>query len=709
MFAAGSSDGIDAHKSAKVVDQENLDHSGSQKSPDTPDDTDQIARTARHAHHSQTDANPSEGGDKPRTVSAHIDVPASIAQVEASDEDTDNEGVGRVAASSSRISPQVTATQAQPAVTRFGDGFPDETMRKRPFDRDMLPLSGASEPDVRVSTTFIDSFFSELTRCGVTEAVVSDGPLCHPIVVKALEHFGDVYSIADERSAAFFALGLAKTTANPVVVICDGNASAANWVPAMMEASADHVPMIFLAANHLSIDGEAETFINIHAHVLSDVAKHSIVMPTLPSKEATEDIARQKALEACVQAHGLIPGARACAGGPVYIQFKVKDTMGVSMRTSKIPESSLPPTVVAGQGFAPRNAQGLFSILRRVRVIAMCGEGTCSSPMDADSLIEFAHRCNVPLLADSLSGLRNIDDPMVIDAYNEVMESNSVADPDVIIQMGQRPVSEEACRRLRTTNAFRIVVGMTGSVLGSSREIFVRSTPVVFAETMSSVKSKEAADEAYAKAWQEANRDQRTEIHTVRERDDIDDLELGYVDALVRLIPDESTLFCGSGSPVQMVDEVLERGEHRLDVLANHGLDGNAGTLSTAFGAAQCAQNTTVLLDANQFAQDMNALGLQIEMSAHSNRDQRAVPSIVVVCLDRDGRESAQPVIPHTDSGRMQRSGASIDLKHASLSMGASYRRVVSNHELRRVYPLFAHEPGIHVIDVRLPKNPPLF
>lgn len=610
--------------------------------------------------------------------------------------------------------PRVTASQlqptgAQPAVTHFGDGFPDEKMRLRPFDRDLLPLSGASEPDVRATTTFIDSFYSELVRCGVTEAVVSDGPLCHSLVVKALEHFGDAYAISDERSAAFFALGLAKTTANPVVVICDGNGDAANWIPAMLEASADHVPLIFIAANRPSIDGHTAAFVNTHAQLLREVAKYSIAMPVLPSKEASEDIGRQKALEACVQAHGLIPGARACAGGPVYIEFTLKDTMGVSMRSTKISESSLPPTVVAGQGFVPRNANGLFSILHRVRVVAFCGEGTCSSPTDADSIIEFAHRCNVPLLADSLSGLRNIDDPMIIDAYNAVLESNSVANPDVIIQMGQRPVSEEACRRLRSTNAFRIVVGMTGSVLGSSREIFVRSTPVVFAATMASVQAKEAADEAYAKAWQKANQEQRIELHGVRERDDINDLELGYVDTLAKLIPDDSTLFCGSGTPLQMMDEMLERGEHRLDVLANHGLDGQSGTLSTAFGAAQCSAHTTVLLDANQFAQDMNAIAIQLEISARANRDKKPVPSIVVVCLDRDDRVSSLPAVPHTDSGRMNDSGACIDLKHVCIGMGASYRHVMTNHELHRVYPVFAHEPGVHVIDIRLPKNPPLF
>lgn len=605
--------------------------------------------------------------------------------------------------------PHITTTQIQPVVTHFGDGFTDASARKRPFDRDMLPMSGASEPDVRASTVFLDAFFSELVRCGVTEAVVSDGDLCHSLNVKALEYFGDVYAIDDERSAAYFALGLAKTTANPVVVICDGNASMANWAPAMLEASADYVPLIFISANRPSFDGRAETFINAHAQMLRNLAKHSMVMPTLPSKEASEDIARQKALEACVQAHGLIPGARACSGGPVYIQFKLKETMGVSMRSSKISESSLPPTVVAGQGFVDRNAQGLFSILHRVRVVAICGEGTCSSPTDADSLVEFAHRCHVPLLADALSGLRNIDDPMIIDAYHEVLESNSVSDPDVIIQMGQRPVSEEACRLLRTTNAFRIVVGMTGSPLGTSREIFVRSTPVVFAETMSGIQSNDAADEAYAKAWQEANREQRINIHTVRERDDIDDLEMGYADTLARLIPDESTLFCGAGAPMHMMDEVLERGEHRLDVLSNHGLDGNTGTLATAFGAAQCAQYTTVFLDANQFADDMNALQIQLEMNARANRDQRNVPSIVVVCLDRDNRSKPLPIVPHTDSGRMQDAGACIDFKHICLGMGAAYRRISNNHELRRVYPLFAHDEGIHVIDIRLPKNPPLF
>ena len=58
-----------------------------------------------------------------------------------------------------------------------------------------------------------------------------------------------MYRQVDERSAAFFALGLAKATAKPVVLLCTSGTAAANYFPAIVEASYARVPLIIITAD----------------------------------------------------------------------------------------------------------------------------------------------------------------------------------------------------------------------------------------------------------------------------------------------------------------------------------------------------------------------------------------------------------------------------------------------------------------------------
>src|SRR4051795_9234895 len=94
------------------------------------------------------------------------------------------------------------------------------------------------------------AFVDELARCGVRYACTSPGSRSTPLVLTlARESRIKSFSHVDERSAGFFALGAAKASNTPVAVACTSGTAAANYLPAVVEASEARVPLIVLTAD----------------------------------------------------------------------------------------------------------------------------------------------------------------------------------------------------------------------------------------------------------------------------------------------------------------------------------------------------------------------------------------------------------------------------------------------------------------------------
>src|SRR3954452_4561860 len=111
---------------------------------------------------------------------------------------------------------------------------------------------GATARMIPINRTYapLQAFVDELARCGMTHAVTSPGSRNAPL---ALSLAGDTriraVSVLDERSAGFFALGMAKATGRPVAVTCTSGSAAANLLPAVVEAHEARVPLIVMTAD----------------------------------------------------------------------------------------------------------------------------------------------------------------------------------------------------------------------------------------------------------------------------------------------------------------------------------------------------------------------------------------------------------------------------------------------------------------------------
>lgn len=108
------------------------------------------------------------------------------------------------------------------------------------------PAGAATHPNHVFAATFVDG----LVRAGVGDACVSPGSRSAPIAIALARHPGmRLYMQVDERSGSFFALGLAKATRRPVVLLCTSGTAAAEFHPAVVEAFYSQTPLIVLTAD----------------------------------------------------------------------------------------------------------------------------------------------------------------------------------------------------------------------------------------------------------------------------------------------------------------------------------------------------------------------------------------------------------------------------------------------------------------------------
>ena len=90
----------------------------------------------------------------------------------------------------------------------------------------------------------------ELIRCGVHIFCISPGSRSTPLTAAACRHpAAQTKLFIDERASAYFALGFSKTTQSPSVLICTSGTAAANYLPAITEASVEHIPLIIMTAD----------------------------------------------------------------------------------------------------------------------------------------------------------------------------------------------------------------------------------------------------------------------------------------------------------------------------------------------------------------------------------------------------------------------------------------------------------------------------
>ncbi|HNS40471.1 MAG TPA: 2-succinyl-5-enolpyruvyl-6-hydroxy-3-cyclohexene-1-carboxylic-acid synthase [Promineifilum sp.] len=192
------------------------------------------------------------------------------------------------------------------------------------------------------NTHWMSIFVEELVANGLKAVCIAPGSRSTPLTLAFAAQQGvKIYRHLDERSAGFFALGLAQATRRPVALVCTSGTAAANFHPAIIEAYYAHVPLLVLTADRpdeLRGSGANQTIDQIKMY--GDHVRWSVEAPT-PQNDAPDVVLRYL--------HTLAARAYAAADGqvkgPVHLNFPFRKPLepGGSSVTNKASSQASAP------------------------------------------------------------------------------------------------------------------------------------------------------------------------------------------------------------------------------------------------------------------------------------------------------------------------------------------------------------------------------
>ena len=171
-------------------------------------------------------------------------------------------------------------------------------------------------------TSYLVAFIEGLVHAGIKDVVISPGSRSTPLAILLAEHQDmQIYMNIDERSAAFFALGLAKSSRTPVALLCTSGTAAANYYPAVIEASLSRVPLIVLTADRppeLRDIGAPQAIDQVHMY--GHHVKWFTEMALPEQGTSLINYARTTAIRASAE-------ARRIPEGPVHLNFPLREPL----------------------------------------------------------------------------------------------------------------------------------------------------------------------------------------------------------------------------------------------------------------------------------------------------------------------------------------------------------------------------------------------
>ncbi len=487
------------------------------------------------------------------------------------------------------------------------------------------------------SHRLLRAFCDELARSGAAHACTSPGSRSTPIVLALTrEPALSATSHIDERSAAFFALGLAKATGRPAILACTSGTAAANYLPAVVEAHQARVPMIVLTADRppeLRDNGAGQAIDQLKLY--GDAVRWFVEVAV---EEATPGNLRWIRALAC-RAYQTATGARP---GPVHLNFPLREPL--------VPDSPLPADPVPGRPGgrpwltatrAPDTAPGAPALAPRGVVVAGREE---RDPAFGSAVADFAQRLGYALLADPLSGARRGE--AAIATYDLLLRDSAftaAAAPELVLRVGDLPTSKPLRTWLESLAGVpQIAIDPEDAWQDPAGVLSERviAAPRAVLDAWSAAGATAGHDSEWLELWRAADRRVTSVIEA--------ELGHGISEPLVarRLgdwLPAEANLIVASSMPIRDVELFLGTGHDLPRVLANRGANGIDGTVSTALGVAAAGRGPTVLLIGDvALAHDVGGL-----LAA---RRLGLALTIVLINNDGGGIFSFLPVATQTDA-----------------------------------------------------------
>ncbi|WP_404453801.1 2-succinyl-5-enolpyruvyl-6-hydroxy-3-cyclohexene-1-carboxylic-acid synthase [Virgibacillus necropolis] len=461
-------------------------------------------------------------------------------------------------------------------------------------------------------TRYTANIVDELVKSGLTEVIISPGSRSTPLAMTVMEH-PDMkqWVVIDERSAAFFALGMAKQHKRPVAIVCTSGTAAANYFPAIVEAYYSRVPLVVLTADrpHELRDVGAPQSID-QLKLFGDYVKwfHEMALPDDDTRML--NYARSKASRA-------VHLASEGNAGPVHVNIPIREPLVPDFTLENLWGNKDNSTYLPTLDGKKRVDQTLLTYLldklsQKKRGLIVCGPQTNEDL--AEAVTALAAKWNVPVLADPLSQVRSGQHhkDMVIEGYDAFLRNESIRKklkPDFIIRFGAMPVSKPYLFYVKNhmdVDQYIVEEHSGYREPAGNRTEFIYADSQLLCEDLLAIDKEVSFDSSWLEEWQIMNQVAKKYLMNAQNAGLLTEGEA--VKCLMEVIPDASTLYVGNSMSVRDLDTFFMTTPKQLSILANRGANGIDGMVSSGLGAAATGTPTTLLLGDLSFFHDMNGL-----------------------------------------------------------------------------------------------------
>jgi len=461
---------------------------------------------------------------------------------------------------------------------------------------------------INCNILWTELFVSALEKLGIKHACISPGSRNTPLIV-AFQRSSKIKSFVhvDERSSGFFALGLAKKTNRPVIVVTTSGTAVAELYPAIIEAYQQRNPLIICTADrppNLLNTGANQTINQIdifHNHIYKF---YPLELPNINSK------AFSKLLTVTKNAYSEAAEYRL----PVHINFPFDKPFEPSNKTSIIDLGYLSrikekfKNVSYSTVIKKTKKNDISYVLKKLKesekTLILVGPLKIENK-NIRTIFQFAKKINAPILADGLSGFRfaKINSKNLIANHSSFLRSDEIReklDPDLIIQIGAAPTSNSILKFFKNSHAFKIIVNEYGELKDPSRttdKIITAEFSQIFEELYNLIdkKNKIKSDKKWFSKFLEIE-NQSEVIKQVNLKKASFPFEGKIINDIINLAPESSNIMVSNSLSVRDVDAFASLSNKNINIYSNRGASGIDGITSTAAGVNAAVKNPTFLI-----------------------------------------------------------------------------------------------------------------
>ncbi|WP_321288629.1 2-succinyl-5-enolpyruvyl-6-hydroxy-3-cyclohexene-1-carboxylic-acid synthase [uncultured Sunxiuqinia sp.] len=449
--------------------------------------------------------------------------------------------------------------------------------------------------------THIQQLASLLLSKGINDIIISpgsrNGPLTHTFAGSGKFN---CRNIVDERSAAYFALGLAQAKQKPVAIVCSSGTASLNYAPAIAEAFYLNVPLIVLTADRPNYwINQAESQCIRQEGIYQNFTKKAFSLPLGETEKELWFAARE--INECLNA--AIKGTPA----PVHINIPLEEPLH-DLLDEKLPiVNNITQTELAAYLADSELNQIVQTVNNAQKILVLAGQQTPDADLK-NRLIELVGKTGAVVLKEHISNLNHTTFCSSIDTTMAAIHDDQSEDfaPDLLISFGGQYVSKSLKQFLRKTqlsNHWHLSLSNEHFDTYQSLTKVINMQPSDFIEQL--LPKVSSNDRTYFNRWKEK------EQQVNQLRDDFigrtEYCDLTVFEELRKAIPQNSVIHLGNSSPVRYA--LICAPAKNARYFSNRGTSGIDGPLSTAVGfASESEKLNTIILGDLSFFYDSNAL-----------------------------------------------------------------------------------------------------